>query len=314
MKRQTLRCILYYKHGGLKELLSIFLLIVLWYPRHCYRLIMWWIIRRINKKPLVKRIHGMVLHLNPNDHGLSMDLAVEKIHEPVLLNLLCSTIKNGMTVIDIGANIGYYTILESYIVGNKGKVIAFEPVPTSFAYLKRNMEINKRHNIYAKNVAIGDREGMETMFIFSKANQNSLIAYGRKFTSTIDVKVRTLDGLIEKESKIDIIRMDIEGYECKVISGMTKILKEHKPMIFLELHVSFTPLKEIFAFLKNIHAMGYNIKWAFPRIKDEVFMGRILFRKKTVPERLSLEDLLADPRLTRCRETFSIIFEFEKVS
>lgn len=304
------KAISYYSHDGAKETVYAILRKILWYPYKCYRMFRWNIIR---KKPqeqwLPEKILNMQLFLNPADNGLSAELAIEGIHEPFLTALLNTLIDKEMKVVDIGSNIGYFALLESRLVGPSGKVIAIEPSPITFPLLKQNIELNKAYNIVPVDIAISDRTGKTTMYMYEQANWNSLIPLDRKFASCCEVDTITLDELLKNESKVDVIRMDIEGYECNVIYGMKNVLERHSPLLIVELHSSFTPLDSVITFLNDLRGLRYDIKWIFPRRKEEVFMSKVLTNRKRIYEKLSIGELIDDDRMTKFKENFTVVFE-----
>jgi len=310
LKRLFGRSLSIYRHDGFRGFLYATFRKALWRPRDYYRLLLWrWMLRQSKQEPLLKEVHGVKLYLNPDDHGISMELGVDGTHEPILTDLLRSLISEGMTVVDIGGNIGYFPLIESRLVGPTGKVIVFEPSPVSFSFLQRNIEANKAFNIVARNLAIGNHKGSATLYTFERANWNSLVLQNRECKSAIKVELVTLDELLGSEPRVDVIRMDVEGYECKIIHGMRNILKRHKPLLVLELHANLVSLEDIAEFLNSLQDTGYAIKWAFPRIKDEVFIGSVLTDRGKVLEKLLIEDLMHDDRLTVFKVNFSIVFE-----
>lgn len=146
---------------------------------------------------------------------------------------MLEVIKAGSTVLDIGANVGYHTILLSKIVGYKGKVFSFEPYAGSLYYLKRNVEINKCVNVVAINLAISDLDGTFSFFATTDAHKCHLSERGN-----ISVRTTTLDNLREKGiiDKPDFIKMDIEGAEVKALNGAIKLLENDRPIILLSTH------------------------------------------------------------------------------
>ena len=90
-----------------------------------------------------KEINGSRMYLDPTDKGLSIDLLVDGIREPYITEVTKRELKQGQTVVDIGANIGYYALLEARQVGPTGRVYAIEPVPENFATLNKNVRLNQ---------------------------------------------------------------------------------------------------------------------------------------------------------------------------
>ena len=147
-------------------------------------------------------------------------------------------VKPGDTVIDAGAYIGIHTIKLSRLVGDSGRVYAFEAHPTTFKILKNNIEMNNLKNVTIYNLGVGDKpgkieiKGMDglnnmggTMWQYSE-NNNS------ENTNTTDVI--TIDSL--NLPKIDFMKADIEGMEDKLFKGMEKTIMKYRPIILFESH------------------------------------------------------------------------------
>ena len=141
-------------------------------------------------------------------------------------------IKEGNTILDIGASIGYYTLLSSYLVGNKGKVFAFEPDPTNLFYLEKHITLNRLTNVTLIKSAVSDNNG----FLYFEKGSGSGTGH---ISSTGNVKVNTitLDEFIRNHQIIpDFIKIDVEGAEFQVLSGAKTILNEYHPTLFLSTH------------------------------------------------------------------------------
>lgn len=151
-------------------------------------------------------------------------------------------IKPGMIVLDIGANIGFYSIIFAKLVGNSGKVFSFEPYPFIADYLYDNIELNNFTNIFVFKKAISDRNGLADFYIFPSGQDvyNSLGAKTRIVeniyaTKQIKVETITIDKFCEVNNlkKIDFIKIDVEGNEEKVLLGAQNILKANKNIIVM---------------------------------------------------------------------------------
>ena len=299
----------YYKNMGFKGFISSFLWEILFWIEGRFRNFYWnYSVQKRNG--LKTRIKGfnILMNLNPKDKGLSVELLLYGVHEPLLTQLLKNIIKEGMVIVDIGANIGYFALIESRLAGTTGKIIAVEPFPDSFNLLKQNMELSAVPNYFVKNLAISDINGTSTMYSFDMANWNSLFHLNRQYSTSIEVQTSTLDNLVENESKVDIIRMDIEGYECVVIDGMKNTLIKHRPLLIVELHAGLVPIEKIAQFLRKLQSFNYDIYYVFPRKKEETFLGFQFVNKRKVYEKLTIQELLHDQRLTKIRENFTVIF------
>lgn len=113
---------------------------------------------RSNLKPTVAKVAGNTLFLASNE-SYHLEMSLFGVVEPLATHMFTEHIQPGNTVIDIGANIGYYTILAAQIVGETGKVYAFEPEPKNLTLLKKNVEHNNLTNVVLANKAVSNANG-----------------------------------------------------------------------------------------------------------------------------------------------------------
>ena len=135
-------------------------------------------------------------------------------------------LKKGDTVIDAGANIGYFTLFFSKLVGEKGKVIAFEPDPINFDILKKNIELNKITNVELVKKGISNKNESMKLYKSKVSGGHSLVKneWGKEYT---EIQTVTLDDYF-KDQKIDLIKIDVEGFESEAIEGSKKLFKNNK--------------------------------------------------------------------------------------
>ncbi len=147
-------------------------------------------------------------------------------------------VRKGDTIIDIGANLGYYTKIFALATGSDGTVWAVEPVPLYREILKRNT--SRLSNIKILPFALGDRESHQEMGIpGGQKFRHGLMRIKKKEESGgqgIRVEVKTPSLLFANLDKVDYIKCDIEGYEDRVIPGFMDIIKRDRPIIQIELH------------------------------------------------------------------------------
>ncbi len=159
----------------------------------------------------------------------SLYLSVNKNWEDVETKIIEKEIEEGDIVLDIGANIGFYTLIMAKLVGDKGKVYAFEADKDNFEILKKNVEINKYHNVVLINKAVWDKNGTIKFYV----NENNTAGNsvdgndGEEYNEVESIK---LDEYFDENKKIDFIKMDIEGSEGRAVKGMANILKRNKGM------------------------------------------------------------------------------------
>jgi FkbM family methyltransferase len=136
--------------------------------------------------------------------------------------------KQAMTVFDVGANVGVHTVVLAKIVGPNGRVFSFEPCPTTAAYLRANVQLNELSNVEVVSAALSDVGGEVDFFVFDDGNDvyNSLGAQvrpveGLRAKATINVRAITLDVFCKSNNieHIDVLKLDVEGAEEKVING-----------------------------------------------------------------------------------------------
>ncbi|MBE6199656.1 MAG: FkbM family methyltransferase [Rikenellaceae bacterium] len=149
-------------------------------------------------------------------------------------------VKQGDKVIDIGANLGYYTCPLADLVGEGGKVYAVEPVPVIFSVLKRN--VGKRKNVELLNYALGEEERAIEMANDSVASAG-YFGTGRNFVSEGELskdavrftaQMKRGSELFKGVEKIDFIKCDIEGYERVVLPEMRPLIERHHPTVLVE--------------------------------------------------------------------------------
>jgi FkbM family methyltransferase len=227
----------------------------------------------IGKIKIISKINKyMITKLNPNfviiddikyflDKNDSLGLSITKIHEESETKLIKKEIHEGDYVIDVGAHIGYFTLIFSKIVGEKGKVFSFEAEPSNFEILKKNLKENNIKNVICENAIISDKIGKLKLFTSDSSTGNRLFSDNKnKF---IEIESNTLDNYFEKEmKKIHFVKLDIQGSEPLAIRGMEKILKKNNS---LKIMLEWWPngIKKIGedpeSHLKSLEELGYQI-------------------------------------------------------
>jgi len=193
-------------------------------------------------------IRGVPMYLIKEDPGISSVLKRRGVHEPWLVQTLEQTLKKDMVGLDIGANLGFFAILEA---GLCRKVYAIEPVPENYKALVKTVYYNRINNIDASPIALGNKNGTNKMLVTKQSNWGTLVKeengsdfyrsfFGEHKTGEIEVKEMTLDAWMQLivPKSIDFIRMDVEGYEHEIIEGGTKTLAkmEEGSLLFIEWH------------------------------------------------------------------------------
>lgn len=208
-----------------------------------------------------KDIHGSKMYLDLTDMGLPKDLAIDGTREHYATQQVISFLKTGDIVVDIGANIGYYALLEAKLVGDTGFVYAIEPIPDTFNMLTRNIEANHYHNMLALNLAFGDKSSQVEMYVcHNYCNLSSMKPLLNMPTSKITVKQITIDDFLIDKPRPRLIRMDVEGYEYQIIQGMKKTLESPGSLcVFIELHFNLLKSEESLKILHTLKDNGFKV-------------------------------------------------------
>jgi FkbM family methyltransferase len=149
------------------------------------------------------------------------------------MRLLQKTIQPNAVVFDIGAHVGYYTLLASQSVGEHGRVIAFEPVPQNISYLQKHMQLNDCQNTQIIEAAVSDRDGKATFVMGNSSSEGRLADDGNIFVKTV-----CIDSLIEAGQipPPNLCKIDIEGGEYEALLGARQTITLYQPIIFVALH------------------------------------------------------------------------------
>lgn len=161
-------------------------------------------------------------------------------------------ISNGTVVYDIGANVGYYTILAAHKIGNKGRVVAFEPVPENVRRLGYNVSVNGFGNVDVYDCALSDRSGVGWFALTAHPNTGRLATAG-----DLQVPVFALDEIVRDKAlpPPDVMKIDVEGAEAAVLAGASETISLHHPATFVAVH-SATLKEQCITFMMQF---GYEV-------------------------------------------------------
>jgi FkbM family methyltransferase len=163
-------------------------------------------------------------------------------YEPELQAALCEFLKPGMTVYDVGANIGYVTMMLAHHAGADGRVFAFEALPDNVERIQKNISLNNLSNVTVVSGAVLDKAGSVTFYVHDSVGMGKAAgSAGRReehYKAEITVPGLSLDDFVYGQGNPvpDAVKMDIEGGEVLALPGMKRILVERHPLMLLELH------------------------------------------------------------------------------
>jgi FkbM family methyltransferase len=171
--------------------------------------------------------------------AIAREVCLTGYYEPPVSRVMQRLAPRGGTVVDAGANWGYFSLLAASAVGDRGTVIALEPDPRHLARLERNVEINGFTNVSALQVAAGSNDGRVTLAGYDDDADNRGTS---RITDTVsahpfDVSCTTIDRLTASRARVDAVKIDVEGAELDVLTGMRDGLAAGRyAAIVLELH------------------------------------------------------------------------------
>lgn len=185
------------------------------------------------------------------------------IWEPAITEIIFNKLKSGDVFFDVGANIGYFTLLSARLVGINGVVHSFEPIPRVYYQLSENLKLNNLKNVTAHNFAVGSFENKILINTYdNNIGMSSLLKESGDSAEEVEVKV--LDDIFSDTERIDFMKIDVEGFEYEVLKGASKLIKKHKPKILFEINPKRMQLfykdnNKSFWMLNFLHQQGYTI-------------------------------------------------------
>lgn len=220
----------------------------------------------LNKKIIAKikkdsaMVDGHQMQLDAHD---SLNLSIDGVYEVEQTNYIKSILKSGDQVLDIGANIGYYSLIIAKKIGPNGKVYCFEPDANNFKILSKNISQNNYSNVSALyNAAVSNENGSLKLFISSVNSGDHRTYSSENDRNFVEVKALRLGDVPElKEIKIRLIKMDIQGWEMYAVRGMAHLIEQSKPIVISEFwpigfKMSNTDPDEYFQFFQRL---GYKL-------------------------------------------------------
>ena len=167
---------------------------------------------------------GHRIYVDPNN---SLGLAEGKLFEPTEVQLIQLLIKQGDTVLDVGANVGYFTLLMARIVGSEGHVYAFEPSEENVALLKKNVAENGYTNVTIVPRAVTNQTGSSSIYLSEENVGDHRVYPSESARQSVSIETVSLDEFFNgKDAHIALIKMDIQGAEPMALAGMRRFLAQ----------------------------------------------------------------------------------------
>lgn len=187
------------------------------------------------------RADGLLMELDSRN-WIDWNLLFRGEFEPHVTYLFRQLAPVGGVAVDIGANIGTHTLTLAQALGPTGTVLAFEPNPLVRSVLERNVALNGFLGAHVFDCALGDKPGMRPLRVpkadsaeYSNMGLSSLVALDTPH-DLVEVQVCTLDDVVRQVglTRVDLVKIDVQGYECRVLAGMEEVLAHHSSVVVLE--------------------------------------------------------------------------------
>jgi len=243
-------------------------------------------------RPEKVELDGNIFYLDPND---SLAISIFKDYEKAEIDLIKKVLKKGMHVIDLGAHIGYHTVIMSKIIGEKGRVFAFEPNPDHIKLLEKNIKVNKLTNVTIVKKAVGNKNGKITLHL-NPENLADHRIYQTEDWKGVDVQITSLDQYFKNmKIPIDFIKMDIQGAEGEAILGMKKLLEKNKKIKILS---EFWP--------EGLNQSPIHAKEYLQVLQKLGFVLRYINEKEDSIEKASIDDILRFSTMDRLKSYINL--------
>ncbi|MGL4551463.1 MAG: FkbM family methyltransferase [Gemmataceae bacterium] len=205
-----------------------------------------------NRDGRIKNGLGRGLRFNGGGSAVGFVLGT---HDMDVQYALGKLLRPGMTVYDIGANVGFTALIAARQVTDAGRVICFEPLASNADLIRRNADLNGFRHVQSRQEAVGGADGEAEFFLSASPTWGRLADAGAApaQTGTTRVTVRSLDSVVAAESlpRPDLIKMDVEGAEAEALRGAVRLLAEARPLMIIELHHTNGPVMDV------LEGLGY---------------------------------------------------------
>ncbi len=203
-----------------------------------YKSLRWLQDFRLPNRDMTLDCLGRQLHVrNPRRSVIGRSIYLSGLWEHEVTHFISPRVRPGMTVLDVGGDIGYFTLLFSLRVGRTGRVLVFEPMSQVRSYLERNIALNHLQNTQVCSFALADRPGtaiLESPFKLSAINLHKTV----RAPEDVEVEMKVYDRWAVEASvgQVDLVKIDIEGAELAALQGMAGMICDYRPAVLVEIH------------------------------------------------------------------------------
>jgi FkbM family methyltransferase len=185
---------------------------------------------------VVRDRDGSVFTIPSLEEPIGLHLAADGVYEPELASFLRDHLRPGGVFVDVGANIGVFTVMAARMVGPSGRVVAIEASPRVYPYLEHNVRTNGLENVRLRHCAAAHEENPGIAFYEAPASHFGMGALSPQFHATpTPVASHTLDRILAEENvgPVDLVKLDVEGFEANVFRGAHRLLTSDSPPLIV---------------------------------------------------------------------------------
>lgn len=191
----------------------------------------------MSDEPVTLKRVGVRMYLPPACQRVTPVIRAERTWEPSSTQWVLEHLCAGDTFVDVGAHVGYYTLLAAKAVGDGGRVYAFEPDPGNFALLVRNVELNGFRNVVLENKAVAARPGARRLYLSPNNSGDHRLEVPGEGRASVEVEAVCLDEYLAGR-RVDFVKIDTQGAEAEVLLGMKGTILANRHLVML---VEFWP-------------------------------------------------------------------------
>jgi FkbM family methyltransferase len=217
-------------------------------------------------KPVLVELEGFKIFVRRNDFYIGAPIARDRMYESHISDQLRTLLKPGDVFVDIGANIGYFTMMGASVVGPHGHIFAFEPLSDNYDLMMQSVTANSFDNVDIYPFAIAESKQTFQLDVSGFGSNARVIDFSPQAVPGAGpdnlVEAFTLDEILAETDRIDVIKLDIEGAEPRAWQGMEQIITQHRPTIVFEFSpnlIKVTSHVEPTDFLEQVMQRGYDL-------------------------------------------------------
>jgi len=187
----------------------------------------------------IKKIDGHTIYFSSNDYVLFEIFSQDESYEKTTVKTITKLLKKGSTVLNIGANVGYHTLLTANLVGTNGKVFAFEPFPENIQFLEKNVDVNGYDNVEIIPKAVSNKVGITNLWLKESGTWHFISSKKISDFKSCSVDTISIDEFLKnKKINVDFAIIDAEGSEKFILEGMKQTIQENPN---LEIIIEYNP-------------------------------------------------------------------------